>query len=100
MPCTGISHECTRDWNGNTISESLESPIARLLDPIANRLMIDRAHNLHITTILITSRPGVWHDFKIKLSADDHEQKETERPKKPTGLKDCQKWRRRDAKQG
>ena len=42
------------------ISESLESPISRLLDLIANRLT-DRAHNLHITTIVITSRPGVWH---------------------------------------
>ena len=90
MPCTGTSHEYTRDWNGNTISESLESPIRRLLDPIANRLTIDRAHNLHITTIVITSRPGVWHDFKIKLSADDHEQKGTDRPKKPTEPKDCQ----------
>jgi len=44
--------------------------------------MIDRAHNLHITTIVnTTSRPGVWHDFKIKLSADDHEQKDHDRPK-------------------
>ena len=48
---------------------------------MANRL-INSAHNLHIATILITRRPGVWHDFKIKLSADDHEQKQPiDRPK-------------------
>ena len=61
-----------------TIGESTESLIRKALRTVANRLT-NRAHNLHITTILITSRPGVWHDFKIKLSADDHEQKEIDR---------------------
>ena len=84
-----------------TIGESTESLIRRALRTVANRL-INRAHNLHITTILITSRPGVWHDFKIKLSADNHEQKEIDRPKKPSqrDQKTAEKWRRREAKTG
>jgi len=43
------------------ISESLELPISEAAGLIANRL-INRAHNLHITTVVITTiRPGVWH---------------------------------------
>ena len=79
-----------------TIGESTESLIRRALRTVANRLT-NRAHNLHITTILITSRPGVWHDFKIKLSADDHEQNNRPIGQKTDGMETAKKWRCREA---